>query len=274
MMHKIVVLGAGYAGLPAAKRFARQVYADEVQVTLINSSSVFLERPRLHQLATGQRLRTRELAEYFAGTGVTVRIGTVTDIDLDRRRVRVDAGSEPTDHSYDTLVYALGGNVDLDAVPGVRTHAHALTGVEAAERLRAELTDVANGGGTAVVGSGGMTGIEIAESFPQVRVQLVSRRRPGDWLSERAQLYLGRTLDALGRTGYRRGARRADRGGTRGPDGPRRHDRAPVRPLRVGGRILGTRTGPRLRTRRRRVGSRAGGPYYAVSVAPRRLCDR
>jgi len=37
MTHEVLVLGAGYAGLPAAKRLARQVRADEVSVTLVTA---------------------------------------------------------------------------------------------------------------------------------------------------------------------------------------------------------------------------------------------
>jgi NADH:quinone reductase (non-electrogenic) len=53
MVHEVVVLGAGYAGLPAAKRIARQTHASEVRVTLVSASREFVERPRLHQLAVG-----------------------------------------------------------------------------------------------------------------------------------------------------------------------------------------------------------------------------
>ena len=37
MTHKVLVLGAGYAGLVAAKRLARQVRGDEVSVTLVTA---------------------------------------------------------------------------------------------------------------------------------------------------------------------------------------------------------------------------------------------
>ena len=39
MTHHVVVLGAGYAGFPAAKRLARQVYPAEVSVELVTDSA-------------------------------------------------------------------------------------------------------------------------------------------------------------------------------------------------------------------------------------------
>ncbi|MPZ97532.1 MAG: oxidoreductase, partial [Propionibacteriales bacterium] len=47
MKHRVVMLGAGYAGLPAARRLANQVRSDEVEVTVVSSRPTFLERPRL-----------------------------------------------------------------------------------------------------------------------------------------------------------------------------------------------------------------------------------
>ena len=81
MTHRVVVLGAGYAGFPAAKRLARQVYAEEVSVELVTAAARFVERPRLHQLATGQQLRDLPLTELLAGTAVRLRIGRVSAVD-------------------------------------------------------------------------------------------------------------------------------------------------------------------------------------------------
>lgn len=57
MSYEVVILRAGYAGFTAALRLARQLYPDVVAITLINGNDRFVERPRLHQVATGQRVR-------------------------------------------------------------------------------------------------------------------------------------------------------------------------------------------------------------------------
>jgi DNA-binding response OmpR family regulator len=63
MAHDLLVLGAGYAGLSAAKRLVRQDRASEVKFALVSAFAEFVERFRLHQLAIGRGIRadgTRE----------------------------------------------------------------------------------------------------------------------------------------------------------------------------------------------------------------------
>jgi NADH dehydrogenase FAD-containing subunit len=102
---------------------------------------------------------------------------------------------------YDTLVYALGSNIDVTSVPGAAEHCVTLVGSSAAAELRNRLTSLAPGTTVAVCG-GGLTGIEIAAeiatAFPAVRMQLVSARTPGGWLSGKGRRYLRDTLDELG----------------------------------------------------------------------------
>ena len=52
----VVVFGAGYTGMIAAIRAARRTRRRGVRVTLVNPSSRFTERLRMHQIATGQQL--------------------------------------------------------------------------------------------------------------------------------------------------------------------------------------------------------------------------
>ena len=78
--HRIVVLGAGYAGASAAGRLARRLRPADATVTLVNAEPDFVERVRLHQLAAGQDLRSRPLAAMLAGTGAGLRVATVTGI--------------------------------------------------------------------------------------------------------------------------------------------------------------------------------------------------
>jgi NADH dehydrogenase FAD-containing subunit len=202
MTHRVLVLGAGYAGLPAAKRLARQVRPDEVEVTLVSGAADFLERPRLHQLATGQRLGRVSLSEVLHGSGVRLVVGRVARVDVAARTVTLHRARAERTLDYDTLVYALGSNVDEDAVPGIREHACTLSGTAAASRLGERLRAVAQAHGTVVVCGGGLTGIEaaaeVAESFPDARVHLVSASVPGGRLSDVGRAYLGSVLDDLG----------------------------------------------------------------------------
>ncbi|WP_449062159.1 FAD-dependent oxidoreductase [Planomonospora algeriensis] len=128
MQHRIIVLGAGYAGATAAGRLARRLRREDVAITLVNAEPDFVERVRLHQLAAGQDLRPRPLQEMFAGTGVELRIAKATGIDVDRKTVAVDGADGAGELAYDTLVYALGSGWNSQGVPGVAEHAHEIAG--------------------------------------------------------------------------------------------------------------------------------------------------
>jgi NADH dehydrogenase len=203
MKHQIVVLGAGYAGANAAGRLARRLHPADTEITLVNADPEFVERVRMHQLATGQDLKPRALTDVFAGTGVRVRPARVTAVDAERRTVGVVDADGPGEIAYDTLVYALGSTAADCGVPGVAEHAHHIAGKQSALRLRERLADLAAGEAVLVVG-GGLTGIEavteIAEARPDLEVSLAARGNLGDWLSEKAQHHLRTAFDRLGIT--------------------------------------------------------------------------
>ena len=109
MKHRIVVLGAGYAGAFSAGYLARQLHSDDFEITVVNAEPDFVERLRLHQLAAGQDLRHRPLAEVFAGTGIRLRVARVTNLDPEHRTVTVadgegSAGTAGDRLEYDTLL--------------------------------------------------------------------------------------------------------------------------------------------------------------------------
>jgi NADH dehydrogenase FAD-containing subunit len=126
--HRIVVLGAGYAGAVAAGRLAKRLYREDVAITLVNAEPDFVERVRMHQVATGQDLKPRPFSEMFAGTGVELLVAKVTGVDVDRKTVTV--GTETLE--YDTLVYALGSGWNPQSVPGTTVHAYQIASRPAA----------------------------------------------------------------------------------------------------------------------------------------------
>ncbi|WEO97591.1 FAD-dependent oxidoreductase [Streptomyces sp. FXJ1.172] len=200
MSHRIVVLGAGYAGLSAAKRLARNLRRNDVTVTLVNASDRFVERVRLHQLAAGQRLAVLPLRQQLSGTPVRLVVGRVTAIDTTARTVCM--GDEQRVMVYDTLVYAAGSQARLDEVPGAAEHAHAVASPEQATRLRHRIAEIESGGTVAVVGAG-LTGLEtaseLAESHPGLHVRLFTDADDvGSRLAPRGRTHLRRALDRLG----------------------------------------------------------------------------
>ncbi|MGA4840848.1 NAD(P)/FAD-dependent oxidoreductase [Streptomyces sp. G45] len=192
MTAHIVVLGAGYAGTIAAKAIAKQ---SGTRVTLVNADDRFVERVRMHQVAAGQVVRQRPIAQLLAGDPVAFVVDRVVGIDADRREVLFADGAPL---AYDTLVYALGSSAQHDAVPGAVEHAYPLaTGPDAA-RLRERLT---KGGHVTVVG-GGLTGIEVAaelaDTRPELKTRLITGEALGAALSERGRRHVRRVFDRLG----------------------------------------------------------------------------
>ncbi|SFY34502.1 NAD(P)/FAD-dependent oxidoreductase [Streptomyces atratus] len=198
--HRVLILGAGYAGMSAAIQLAARVkQREDVQVVLVNAQERFTERLRLHMTATGQQLAQLSIPELLEGTGARFVRGWVTAVDADAKTVRID--DDRVLH-YDTLVYGLGSVADTAAVPGVEDRAHTLTGAQDAEVLADRLARL--GSGTVVVAGSGLTGVEsaaeIAERHPELDVVLLGRDEPGAAMNPKAGAYLRAALDRLGVT--------------------------------------------------------------------------
>lgn len=180
---RIVIAGAGYAGLHTALRLAaKHKHAPGVQLTLV-------DRHYYHQVLT-------ELPRVAAGT----RVAGAVRIPLDRvlnGRVRFleteVIGFDLADRTlqtkdgpvgYTRLVLALGSRPNDFAIPGLAEQTISLYSVADAERVWAAANDTVEAAAqatdpdrqrrlaTVVVGGGGATGVELAgelaESLPEV----------------------------------------------------------------------------------------------------------
>ncbi|OOC53751.1 MULTISPECIES: NAD(P)/FAD-dependent oxidoreductase [Nocardiopsis] len=201
MTHDIVVLGAGYAGLAAARRAADNVRRDrlDARVTLVNATADFVERVRLHQVAAGQDVGVHPLADSLDGR-VGLVVGRVEDLDTGAGAVTVRVGGTPRRVSYDTLVLGLGSTAGSGGVPGADEYAATAAGLDQARALARRVADE-RPQHVAVVG-GGLTGLEVAaelaESHPGLRVRLLTRGRVAPGTGLRGRAHVRRALDRLG----------------------------------------------------------------------------
>lgn len=196
--HRILILGAGYAGMAAAVQLAARLKRrEDVHVTLVNAQERFTERLRLHMTATAQHLAELSIPQLLADTGAQFVRGWVTAVDADAKTVRID---DDRILPYDTLVYGLGSVADTTTVPGVEDYAYALNSAQDAEVLADRLTRL--GTGTVVVAGSGLTGVEsaaeIAERHPELNVVLLGRGEPGAAMNPKAKAYLQNALARLG----------------------------------------------------------------------------
>ncbi|GAB3130994.1 FAD-dependent oxidoreductase [Tsukamurella serpentis] len=197
---KVVVIGAGYAGTIAANRLVKK--ADGVHVTVVNPRAEFVERVRLHQHLAGTGSATVALTAML-DPRIRLVVGTVTKIG-DGSLLLADGTTLP----FDRAIYAAGGAVT--APDG----ALAVGSLDSAEEARRALLALPDGAAVTVVG-GGLTGIEtaaeVAETFPGLRVRLLTEGEVGASLSAGARARVRRELDRL--------AVPVDRGGFAGPAG-------------------------------------------------------
>jgi NADH dehydrogenase FAD-containing subunit len=200
---RIVVIGAGYAGLLFTTRLAGKMGArknHEVQITLVNDAPGFVERIRLHEYAADPAVRWRPISEIIEGTGVSFVQGRVMAINTTQRAISIETGGEARAIGYDYLVYALGSLTDRSAASGVAERAYALapSGPLSAEALRARLPEVAAAGGRVVVCGGGATGIEtaaeLATAYPSLRVRLVTDGALGETWGPGVAAYMRHSL--------------------------------------------------------------------------------
>ena len=101
---RVVIVGAGFGGLAAAKRLATQ----PVDVTIVDKRNFHLFQPLLYQVATAA-LSPADVAWPIRGIfaknpNVRVVLGKVTGVDLENRIVR----SDHIDLPYDYLILATG----------------------------------------------------------------------------------------------------------------------------------------------------------------------
>ena len=194
---RVVVVGGGYAGTLAALRLAGRARR-RVSVTLVDPKETFVQRLRLHQVATGQTVAAPSYKKLLRSKVDFVQ-DTAEMIDCERGLIEVRSGSAAL--PFDRLIYAIGSGVDLSLAPGVSEHAYSVTDIASARGLSHALHYASRGAAVAVVGAG-MTGLEVASeiatSYPELEVKLVTSGQVGGWLSERGRQYIRASIDRQG----------------------------------------------------------------------------
>jgi NADH dehydrogenase len=119
---KIVILGAGFAGLAALKKISGGLKGTAgVEITLIDRNNYFVFAPLLHQVAVGVLHPwdiIAPLRRLNLGRRTSFVQAVVESIDLGARAVVTSAGR----FAYDYLVIALGSAVGPGDVPGLDDH--------------------------------------------------------------------------------------------------------------------------------------------------------
>ena len=217
-MPRIVVLGAGFAGLWAALGAARKrdeiggAPAADVEILVVDRNPYHNIRVRNYEVDIGEA--AIPLAEVLDPVGVDHRVAEVRAVDPARQQVSVttNGGSEVID--YDRLVLTLGSQLARPAIPGLAACGFDVDSYAAAVRLEAHLAALgeqadAEGRATVVIVGAGFTGIEVATEMPGKleKAGLTGERRiilvdpnpvVGVTLGEQARPIVSEALAALG----------------------------------------------------------------------------
>jgi len=139
---KVVILGAGFAGLELASRLSESA-GGEVDVTLIDQNESFsFGFSKLDVLFGGKTAADIQLRyEDISKEGVRFRQEQVTSIDPEQRRVTTDSAT----YDADILVIAMGAGYDYAATPGFREGGVEYYSVAGAEHMRDVLRDFDSG---------------------------------------------------------------------------------------------------------------------------------
>ncbi|WP_035676963.1 NAD(P)/FAD-dependent oxidoreductase [Bradyrhizobium liaoningense] len=172
---RLVIIGAGFAGMYAALSAARLreiqgVSPDELEIALVAPEPTLVVRPRLYE--KNPETLTAPLLDVLEAIDVTYVQGSVETVGTQSRMVRIATaqGTKKT-LSYDRLVVATGSRLFRPNIPGLAEHGFSVDSLGDAIALDRHLHGLAkrpaaNGRDTVVVAGGGFTGIEAATEMP------------------------------------------------------------------------------------------------------------
>jgi len=136
MEKRIVIIGAGYAGILTAKKLAKKFKKEkDVNITIIDKNPFHTMLTELHEVAANRVDEDSikiSLSKVFAGRNVSVKMDTINSIDFAKKSV-IGANAS---YSYDYLVLAAGSTPTFFGVPGAEEFTFKLWSYQDAILLR------------------------------------------------------------------------------------------------------------------------------------------
>ncbi len=193
MAKRIVIVGAGYAGVETALSLNRHKGNADVEIILADRNPYHTLLTELHE-AAGNRVSEEAvripLNEIFRYTSVKTITADIRSFDFKGKKLVHDQGTI----AYDVLVLAIGGAPNYFGIPGLREHARTLWSFDDAVALRAHIERCFLLGSqetdpvirkrllTFVVGGAGFTGVEMMGELALWKRQLCKQHNivPGD----------------------------------------------------------------------------------------------
>ncbi|HKJ37953.1 MAG TPA: NAD(P)/FAD-dependent oxidoreductase [Anaerolineales bacterium] len=182
----VVIVGAGFAGLTAAKKLRNA----PVRITLVDRNNYHLFQPLLYQVAIAGLVPSQiayPLRTIFRNQeNLTFQMGEVTSIDFESRFVKLNGSVI----AYDYLVLAVGGETNFFGMDSVKENAFQIKDIESAVNTRNHLLKMFENASreadaekrkamlTFVVVGGGPTGVETAGALGELISHVMKREYP------------------------------------------------------------------------------------------------
>jgi len=135
MAKKVLIIGAGYAGIEAALTLNKKKKKDDLEITLVDKNQYHTLLTELHEVA-GNRISEEgiriDLRSIFKYTDVNLVMDEITTFDLKNNKV----ASEKKVYEYDYLVLAMGSSPNDFGIPGLKENAFTLWSFDDAVKIR------------------------------------------------------------------------------------------------------------------------------------------
>src|SRR5438105_4901097 len=172
---RLVIIGAGFAGMYAALSAARLrdiqgVSPEELEIALVAPEPTLVVRPRLYE--PKPETLTAPLLDVLKSVDVVYVQGRAETIDVKSRAVEIIAADDTRSTlAYDRLVVATGSRLFRPNIPGLAEHGFSVDSLDDAIALDRHLHGLADrpaskARDTVVVCGGGFTGIEAGTEMP------------------------------------------------------------------------------------------------------------
>lgn len=192
-LHRVVIVGGGAGGLELAARLGDRAARERIEVVLIDEDLTHVWKPLLHEIAAGTLDAGSQTEISFLQQarrhGFRFHLGRMDGLDRARRHLWLgalvdDEGREIAPRRpmpYDTLVIAVGSEVNDFGTPGVREHAMRLDSAHDARRFHRRLLAACaqaeiqeRGPVDIVIVGGGATGVELAAELVDAVAEIAS----------------------------------------------------------------------------------------------------
>jgi len=205
---RVVIIGAGFAGLYAAKTLA----SHNVEIILIDRNNFHTFSPLLYQVATcaldPSAIAYPVRSIFRHRDNVHFMLGEVVSINTDNHQVEVRTNGQTHTESYDSLIVAAGSVTNHYGQQSIETNSFGLKDLDDAVRLRHHILrlfekaawtddqDYKSALMTMVVVGGGPTGLETAGALFEL-YNHVLKQEYDDWHDLKAKVILLEATDKL-----------------------------------------------------------------------------